>query len=91
MPKIVQSMLKALGRQPSKAKLDNIDTNSGTSSSGGSGGSGGSRREKPTKRRKSVLDADSFVFLPETRLLTTGDRYSTTKTSLFLNSRPTTA
>lgn len=61
MPKIVQSMLKALGRQPSKAKLDNIDTNSGTSSSGGSGGS---RREKPTKRRKSVLDADSFVFLP---------------------------
>lgn len=65
MPKIVQSMLKALGRQPSKAKLDNIDTNSGTSSSGGSGGSGGgSRREKPSKRRKSVLDADSFVFLP---------------------------
>ena len=64
MPKIVQSMLKALGRQPSKPKLDNIDTNSGTSSSGGSGGSSGSRREKATKRRKSVLDADSFVFLP---------------------------
>ena len=65
MPKIVQSMLKALGRQPSKAKLDNIDTNSGTSGSGGSGGSGnGSRREKSSKRRKSVLDADSFVFLP---------------------------
>ena len=63
MPKIVQSMLKALGRQPSKAKLDNLDNNSGTSSSGGSGGSG-SRREKATKRRKSVLDADSFVFLP---------------------------
>lgn len=55
MPKLVQSMLKALGRQPSKQKLDGVDT--------GSGG-GGSRREKGPKRRRSVLDADSFVFLP---------------------------
>lgn len=62
MPKIVQSMLKALGRQPSKAKLDTVDTNSG--SSGGSSNGGGSRREKGPKRRRSVLDADSFVFLP---------------------------
>ena len=57
MPKIVQSMLKALGRQPSKQKLDSVDTNS-------AGGGGGSRREKGPKRRRSVLDADSFVFLP---------------------------
>ena len=58
MPRIVQSMLKAFGRQPNKQKLDNVDTNSGSS------GGGGSRREKGPKRRKSVLDADSFVFLP---------------------------
>ena len=62
MPRIVQSVLKAFGRQPSKQKLDNVDANSG--SSGGSSGGGGSRREKGPKRRKSVLDADSFVFLP---------------------------
>jgi hypothetical protein len=54
MPKIMQSLLKALGDQPSEAKLDNIDMNNGTSSSGG-----GSRREKPSKQHKSVLDADS--------------------------------
>ena len=62
MPKIVQSVLKAFGRQPSKAKLDNVETNSGSSGESGSGG--GSRREKGPKRRRSVLDADSFVFLP---------------------------
>ena len=55
-------MLKAFGRQPSKTKLDDVDTNSG--SSGGSSSGGGSRREKGPKRRRSVLDADSFVFLP---------------------------
>lgn len=55
MPKIVQSMLKVFGRQPSKSKLDGVDSNSGN---------GGSRRQKAQKRRKSVLDADSFVFLP---------------------------
>lgn len=49
MPKIVESMLKVFGRNK-----ENKDR-----------GQGQGKKSKPTKRsRRSVLDADSFVFLP---------------------------